>query len=190
MSVKRPRLSRDDWTAAALSALAEGGVAAIAIEPLATRLGATKGSAYWHFANREELLRATLERWERDETESIIELVDAQPDPLSRLRTLFASVFSHPKANMVELALSASATDPLVAQIVDRVTERRIAYLASLFTQLQFSPTDARRRAVLAYSSYLGNAHLRHTAPAMLPTDDTGWNAYVDDALFALTRRK
>jgi Bacterial regulatory proteins, tetR family len=34
--------------AAALAAIAKGGLAAVAVEPLAARLGATKGSFYWH----------------------------------------------------------------------------------------------------------------------------------------------
>jgi AcrR family transcriptional regulator len=37
-------LSRDDWTRAALEALAAAGLAGVAVEPLARRLGASKGS--------------------------------------------------------------------------------------------------------------------------------------------------
>ena len=73
----RSRLSRDDWTAAALRALAAGGLAAVAIEPLAAALGATKGSGYWHFANRAALVSATLERWEHDNTAAVIAQVDS-----------------------------------------------------------------------------------------------------------------
>src|SRR5437016_3886063 len=48
----RPRdrrtLTRADWIGAALDALARDGLRAVAVEPLAERLGATKGSFYWH----------------------------------------------------------------------------------------------------------------------------------------------
>ncbi|MGH3388225.1 MAG: TetR family transcriptional regulator, partial [Actinomadura sp.] len=47
MAERKTRLSRADWANAALEAIAEGGLAAVAIEPLATRLGTTKGSFYW-----------------------------------------------------------------------------------------------------------------------------------------------
>jgi hypothetical protein len=40
----KSRLSRERWIEAALDALADGGVAAVAVEPLAARLGVTKGS--------------------------------------------------------------------------------------------------------------------------------------------------
>ncbi|GAA5042876.1 TetR/AcrR family transcriptional regulator [Nocardia callitridis] len=189
MAAKRPRLTRADWTEAALAALVEGGVAAVAIEPLASKLGATKGSAYWHFANREELLRATLERWEQDRTDATIELVDAEPDPVGRLRALFSAVYHSPESAQVELALLSAATNPTVQQTLERVTERRIAYLAEQFTQLGFPLDTARRRAVLAYSTYLGNAHLRRSAPATLPTEPRDWASVVDDALHTLSHR-
>ena len=48
---------------AALLAIAEGGTAAVAVETLAARLGATKGSFYWHFRNREHLLERILDHW-------------------------------------------------------------------------------------------------------------------------------
>src|SRR3546814_8458026 len=50
------RLSAEDWAQAALDLIAEQGVSAVAVEPLARRLGVTKGSFYWHFPSREALL--------------------------------------------------------------------------------------------------------------------------------------
>ena len=58
------RLTADDWAQAALDLIAEQGVAAVAVEPLARRLRVTKGSFYWHFPSRDALLQAALERWE------------------------------------------------------------------------------------------------------------------------------
>ena len=49
-------LTATDWERAALELIAERGVQALAIEPLARRMGITKGSFYWHFASREALL--------------------------------------------------------------------------------------------------------------------------------------
>jgi AcrR family transcriptional regulator len=159
------RRTRDDWTGVALRALAEGGVAAVAVEPLAARLGATKGSAYWHFPNREALLRATLERWEREHTEAVIELVESVSEPEAKLRLLFAKVLENVGHSAVELAVLAAKDDPVVAPVVARVTERRIGYLRELFGLLGFDAEVARRRAVLAYSIYLGQAQLLSAAP-------------------------
>jgi AcrR family transcriptional regulator len=182
------RLTRDDWTAAALNAIAEGGLAAVAIEPLAARLGATKGSAYWHFPNRDALLAATLERWERDHTEAVIALVESgSPTPVERLRRLFGMVLESERAAHIEVALQASADDPLVAAALRRVTDRRLGYLAAVFSELGFTPAQARRRAVLAHSSYLGQAQLTRSTPAVLPRTPAARRAHVDDALRAMT---
>ena len=61
----RQRLSREAWAAAGLRALTDGGVAAVAVEPLAASLGTTKGSFYWHFSDREELVREVRARLQR-----------------------------------------------------------------------------------------------------------------------------
>ena len=57
---KVARLDAEAWIAAAFDALAEGGIDAVRVEPLAKALGITKGSFYWHFADRRALLDAML----------------------------------------------------------------------------------------------------------------------------------
>ena len=68
----RTRLKRQDWVDAALEAIADGGLAAVAVVPLAERLGATKGSFYWHFPSREALIEAALAAWEQTTTSAVI----------------------------------------------------------------------------------------------------------------------
>lgn len=182
----RPRLSRDDWTAAALRALASGGLGAVAIEPLAVTLGATKGSGYWHFANRADLVTATLDRWEQEHTAAVIAQVERSAAPEVRLRDLFHLVMTHAGPNSVELALLASAADPTVAAVLQRVTERRLGYLAELFEQLGFDPGDSHRRALLAYTTFLGHAQLARTSPASVPPAAER-ERYLQSVLSALT---
>ena len=84
----RNRLSAADWERAALDALAECGVSAVAVESLARRLGVTKGSFYWHFSSREALLTAALERWEREDEDLVLAPMAAVADPRERVREL------------------------------------------------------------------------------------------------------
>jgi len=86
------RLSAADWAQAALDLLGEQGLAAVGVEPLARRLGVTKGSFYWHFPSREALLTAALEHWESVEQETVFGKLEAIPDPRERLRALFQLV--------------------------------------------------------------------------------------------------
>ncbi|MBB5955736.1 AcrR family transcriptional regulator [Saccharothrix tamanrassetensis] len=181
----KKRRTKDDWTGVALRALAEGGVAAVAVEPLAVRLGATKGSAYWHFPNREALLKATLERWEREHTEAVIDRVEAEPTPEGRLRLLFGVVLEDVRDSAVELAMLAAKDDPAVAPVLRRVTDRRIGYLEELFRAMGFPAETAQHRAVLAYSVYLGQAQLLSTTPHVV----IARRALLEDTLAAVMTR-
>ena len=56
------RLQREDWIRAAWEILGEGNLNEIKVKSLATQLGVTRGSFYWHFQSRQELIDALLER--------------------------------------------------------------------------------------------------------------------------------
>ena len=66
----------------------------MAVEPLAKGLGTTKGSFYWHFADRNALLEATLGLWERRDTDQVIAAVDEARDAVTRLRHLLRLTFT------------------------------------------------------------------------------------------------
>ncbi|WP_371842559.1 TetR/AcrR family transcriptional regulator [Rhodococcus triatomae] len=181
----RKRLSASDWTEAALGALADGGLAAVAVEPIAARLGATKGSFYWHFSGREALITAALELWERQDTEDVIAEIHAEPAGVPRLRALIVGAITSrdDQGARAELALQATARHPLVAPVLARVTRRRLDYLSEQFTELGFPPGEAARRAQLAYTGYLGAAQLAHATPGEADLSP----AYLDTMLRVLT---
>lgn len=152
-------LTRDDWTRAALFALAVRGTAGVAVEPLAVALGATKGSFYWHFANRDELVRSALALWEREGTDEIIERLHHLEDPVERLRlTLGAAMTDEGEGEHIppDAALLAAAGEPLVAPVVRRVHAKRLAFLEQCFRDMGLPPAESRHRARIAYSVYLG----------------------------------
>lgn len=165
------RLSRRDWIEAGLVALGEGGVAAVAVEPLAKRLAATKGSFYWHFTNRNDLFTAVLELWEQRETTQVLEALQALPDPRSRLGALGRSAYARASRGGAHAALLAAADDPRIAPVLQRVTHARLGALESLFGETGSTPEEARRRARLAYSVYLGIAALRRSEPDDQPDE-------------------
>ncbi|MGP3690465.1 TetR/AcrR family transcriptional regulator [Streptomyces sp. IBSNAI002] len=163
------RVTSEDWTMAALAALARGGVAAVAVDVLAKELAVTRGSFYWHFKNRDALLVAALETWERLATGEVIEEVSAEPDPLKRARALFARALEDEEIAGLEPAIVAQVDHPAVAEVLDRVTRTRLDYLTGVFTELGLPDGDARRRAVTAYAAYLGWIELRRAAPQAAP---------------------
>jgi AcrR family transcriptional regulator len=184
------RLTRDDWITAGLAAIAEGGLAAVGVEPLAARLGATKGSFYWHFENRDALLEAAIGRWEKETTTDVVaEITTARDAPASQFRRLVAGVIERAEQDRVGPALLASAAHPAVAPALERVTATRLNLITMVFRRLGFPPAQARRRALLAYSAYLGHGQLAHSTPGVLPSTKAGRRAYLDDAIRALAMR-
>jgi AcrR family transcriptional regulator len=184
----RTPLSRRAWTHAALEAIAEGGLAAVAVAPLATHLGATKGSFYWHFPSREALVEAALADWEQSHTAAVIaEIEAASADPLQQLRLLFKRVTELAARDRIELALLATAEHRTVQPVLERVSRRRIEFVAELFRRHGLSRAEASRRALLAYSAYLGYAQLGHATPQLLPRTQAARRAYLEDVLAALT---
>jgi AcrR family transcriptional regulator len=61
---KNAQLTRDDWIAIARKALISVGVDEVKVDVLARRLKVTRGSFYWHFDSRQDLLNALLDDWE------------------------------------------------------------------------------------------------------------------------------
>ncbi|MER5729441.1 TetR/AcrR family transcriptional regulator [Streptomyces sp. NPDC002138] len=190
MEQGRRRLTADDWAAAALDAIGERGLAGVAVEPLATRLGTTKGSFYWHFTHRDALIEAALALWERRFTEATIADLAAETDPRARLRLLLTQVADHAGRRGAAAAnLLASADHELVAPVVRRVVRRRLDYMIELFQEIGFPPETAERRALLGYAAYVGHDELETRLPGVLALggdtgrDDGRLAAYVDSVL-------
>ncbi|WP_243653440.1 TetR/AcrR family transcriptional regulator [Pseudonocardia endophytica] len=190
----RKRLDRHEWAAAALDALAAGGLAAVAVEPIAARLGATKGSFYHHFRNRDALVDAALELWELRNTDAVIAATGDPADARAALRnllgTVLGSVTAEPgdlaRGHAVEMALQADGRHPAVAAALERVSHRRIEHLTALFADLGLAPDEAAHRALLAFTAYLGHVQLARATPDLLPRG-AALDAYLDGMLAALT---
>lgn len=165
----RQSLSADDWAEAALDVMASGGLAAVAVEPLARRLGVTKGSFYWHFANREALLLAALRRWEAQETDEIIARAERLLDPYERIVQVFKQANSSVRAGRLNLALAASSDHPGVQSFVRRVSERRLAFLRQCYEALGLDAEQARQWSTFAYATFVGNLQVRRDLPESLP---------------------
>jgi AcrR family transcriptional regulator len=57
----RRGVSKDQWLEAGLEALTEAGLSAVTVHGLARKFGIAKSGFYWHFKNRDDLLRQLLD---------------------------------------------------------------------------------------------------------------------------------
>ena len=151
------RFPREMWIEHGLRALAAGGPDAVRVEPLARTLGVTRGSFYWHFADRRALLDAMLDTWERSTTEGVINRLESEGgDTAAKLRRLLE--LTSRSVLMTDLAIRDWARrDEAVAARLKRVDNRRMAYLRSLFRPIAAGPDDAEARSMLAFSLLVGN---------------------------------
>jgi hypothetical protein len=98
-------------------------------------------------------------------------------------------VIERAEQDRVGPALLASAAHPAVAPALERVTATRLDLITMVLRRLGFAQAQARRRALLAYSAYLGHGQLAHSTPGVLPATRAARRAYLDDAIQALTTR-
>ena len=148
----RNPLEREDWLRAARLALLRGGVEAVRVEKLARHLAITKGSFYWHFKDRDELLELLLREWE-NEVEEILSQVGpgSQRERVHRLvRVLERRVKLSEEGKVPsDAAIFAWASvDPKVARRVNVAEQERIALLKHF--------VGARNRIELFYLVWLG----------------------------------
>jgi AcrR family transcriptional regulator len=175
--------SRDDWLRAAAARLVRGGVDAVRIEALARELGLTKGSFYWHFADRPALLTALLDQWEAG-VRAQLAVAAAAPRPEERMATFFRDL-TRPVNGITDVEVQTWARyDRSVAERVSVVERERLAFLKEQLTTLGASLVDAHRRAeagYLAVQAWIERA-------ARTPWMKSDYGAFVNDVFRLLLR--
>lgn len=166
---KRPdasaTLDAQAWIEAAMDALAEGGVEAVRVDPLAKRLGVTRGSFYWHFADRNTLHKAMLKEWRKRASYRVGARIDSQTAaPDERLRQNLALPKASPRskrAAAIELAIRLWARrDEEAARAVEHIDHVRLSYYAKLYAEMGFTREQARGRALLFYAALMAQAYI------------------------------
>ncbi|WP_297773197.1 TetR/AcrR family transcriptional regulator [uncultured Roseovarius sp.] len=167
---RRPRLTRDDWLLTGLTALCEGGPGALGAEPLARRIGATKGSFYWHFDDVPGFHTALLGLWQA-EAEAALLAIEGSTDT-ARLRataqTIADSASSESPALRTEPAIRAWAQgSDTVSRAVRSVDDLRLARLRDLLAACGIGNPEMAR---ILYASATGMQGLQDTGRATTAT--------------------
>jgi len=182
---ERSTLSAADWERAAVELIAEKGVQAVAVEPLARRMGITKGSFYWHFSSRESLLEQALQRWEEHDSRNLSKSLGEIDHPRDRLISFFRRVGKEKLTHEVYSELCAAAGHPQVRPVLERVANRRMAHLSAAFREMGMPEAQAGNQARLTYSVYLGFLQLQrqHQTPRL---SSEAFDAYIEHVIATL----
>jgi AcrR family transcriptional regulator len=164
---KRRRLTRDDWIEAATKRLILRSIDAVRVESLAAELKVSRGSFYWHFKSRGELLDAILAHWRERQTRRINERIreDRTLTPeerVVRLRSLPARTKSTGDAASLELAIRAWARrDRNARRCVEEVDRDRIAIVQELLSDVDLPAQEAETLAFVSYAYTIGESLIR-----------------------------
>jgi len=147
------QLSREDWLQGALE-LCVAGIDRVKIAPLATELGVTTGSFYWHFKDRKELLTSLLEYWEREMTDTAIEAAKQFTGPAAdRILAVMETVMTQGLAQYDLPIWQWAQSDADARRVFKRALTKRFEFAAWMFTQAGFfdKQAEARGRMMVIY---------------------------------------
>lgn len=151
---KAPHLQPNDWIQAGIARLASDGIEAVRIELLARDLHVSKGSFYWHFRDREDLLSRILQQWESGERERLESA--AGRTAVARWAS-FVEQHSTVECVRMELAVRAWARkDEKVAGSVATAEKAKTRFIADILREIGFEQTAAESWAEVVLLAWLG----------------------------------
>ncbi|HRE87182.1 MAG TPA: TetR/AcrR family transcriptional regulator, partial [Accumulibacter sp.] len=161
-SSARVTLDRNEWIEAAIDVLAEQGVQGMRIEVLAKNFGVTKGSFYWHFKDRQDLVDGVLQTWRDGRIRDIDKQTGASPgrerEQLLHLIDVYGATRNR-KGISIELAVREWARrDAQAAAIVEEVDSWRLQCTRQLFVRRGVSDEEAKSRSLLLYAYVFGQS--------------------------------
>ena len=147
---QKKTLTKDSWIRAAMELLRTRGVGGVRVLPLAKKLRVSRGSFYWHFENRQELLDAMLDWWDREMTDVVIDRASAaRGGAKKRLLLAAENIVANDLARYDSTIRSWAQGDKKAAKALRRVIRKRVDYISGLFEEAGFSPAEARARGDL-----------------------------------------
>jgi len=160
------RLRREDWILAAWEMLGSGNMNEVKIKILASKLGVTRGSFYWHFRNRQELIDALVDRWFailglREVIEADVALVE---DPKEQLWAVFKRVILNIDAGQSVALRLYSRKDQKLKRRIEDEDRLRLGHYSDRYKLMGFSEDRAielgRIYQAVVVSEYLRNGAL------------------------------
>ena len=154
----RKQLQRVDWLARALELFIDEGIDAVRITGLADDLGVTRGSFYWHFENRKDLIDALVSFWRYKNTDAIVHAVSQAASLVDGILGFFETCIDAEQFDpRLDLAIREwSRRAEKIRALVDSEDAARIAALQAFFTRFGYPMPEALIRARVLYFAQIG----------------------------------
>lgn len=186
-TLKPVPLQPDDWINAAFARLSADGIEAMRIEALARDLGASKGSFYWHFRDREDLLDRVLDRWQGEDARW---LEGAASDENTATRwAKFVDRCEDSSRLRLEVSMRAWARrDARVANRVAAVEKQKSRFIAGVLREIGFTEQAAESWSALFLLVWLGWLD-RTSRDKEFPTASPSLGEFLSDLVLAASSR-
>lgn len=162
-----------DWVDEGLRTLGRSGPDAVRVEVLAKALGVTKGGFYGYFADRNALLEAMLDTWERRSIDDVLDRVAREGgDARTKIQQAGALTLS---ADLLPIDLAIrdwARRDDAIAARLRRVDNQRMALLREMIGTYFTDPIDVEARSLLAFCARIGMQFLASDQPDGIPRDE------------------
>lgn len=179
-------LHPDDWIRAAQTRVAGDGIESVRVEVLARDLGVSKGSFYWHFRDRGELLEKLLARWEDGELRWLN--VEDGAGAATRWAN-FIERAADPERGRMEIAMRAWARgDERVATRVIAIEKRKARLITDVLRDVGFTQTAADSGSEVILLICLGWLD-RATRDPQLQMARSGLSELLSDFILAASAR-
>lgn len=148
------RLTREDWVAVARKALIASGIDDVKVDVLAKRMKVTRGSFYWHFKHRQELLDALLDDWVANNRREIA-VIHADGSGMQELFRVWLG--EDPNFPAFDIAIRVWARkSKSVSRLVGEIDDAWIALLQSMLEKSGVTAPESFVRARIIYFHQIG----------------------------------
>jgi AcrR family transcriptional regulator len=158
LAPRRQILTREDWIEAARRVLVATGIDDVKVDRLSRQLKVTRGSFYWHFKNRKDLLDALLDGWKQQNLNEIAQVRsrwrEAGPDVVEVVRIWLQEDPAYPTFDMAIRFWARKA--PAVAGLVRQIDDAWIGLLQAIFQANGEGELASLARARIIYFHQIG----------------------------------
>ena len=164
---ERKQLQRFDWLQQALEIFVAEGIDAVRITRLADDLGVTRGSFYWHFTNRDDLIGTLVRFWQDKNTAAIERSVAAAGSLADGILSFFETCLDSEQFDpRLDLAIREWARrSKRIRRLVDSEDAARIETLRQFYLRFGYAMPAALIRARVLYYAQIGFYALETSEP-------------------------
>lgn len=165
---KQPQLTRDNWIEAALEVLLQEGIHSVQITSLSKLLGVTRGSFYWHFETRDELLEALIAEWRARNTKVLVNTLSSSQTLEEGILDLFSVWSDHKQFDpaLDKAIRNWSNSSKEVHELLQKEDDNRVEAIASFFARFDYEANEAFIRARVIYFTQLSYYSLDVSEPS------------------------